>query len=64
MEIPGLWPLTTGEDVKIGILDTGIAPDHRDLLDNIVCSKDFTNSKYGAYDQNGHGTHVASSYER
>ena len=53
----------TGKGVGIAIIDTGVAP-HPDLMSSgkLVAFKDFVNNKEGvsnAYDDNGHGTHVA-----
>lgn len=50
-----------GKDITVAILDTGIYP-HNDLVYNnnrIIAFKDFVNNNSGAYDDNGHGTHVA-----
>ncbi|MGN0366215.1 MAG: S8 family peptidase [Suilimivivens sp.] len=44
--------------VTIAILDTGIAF-HPDFDNRIIAFKDFVNGKRGAYDDSGHGTHVA-----
>ncbi len=52
------WPETMGENIKIGIIDTGIDPYHEDLRSNIYSMKNFTKSRI-AVDENGHGTHVA-----
>lgn len=48
-------------DAVIAIIDTGIDPNHVDL-DNgkIIGWKDFVNGKTTPYDDQGHGTHVAS----
>jgi subtilisin family serine protease len=53
------WQKTKGKGVKVGILDTGVDYNHPDLKDNIKAYVDFTNSPFGALDQQGHGTHVA-----
>ena len=49
----------TGRGIGVAILDTGIDPLHRDLLNRVTVFKDFLNHKEIPYDDNGHGTHVA-----
>jgi subtilisin family serine protease len=43
------------------IIDSGIDLDHPDLNVNKTLSKDFTGSRLGAEDENGHGTHCAGT---
>ncbi|WP_082115641.1 S8 family serine peptidase [Aurantiacibacter gangjinensis] len=43
------------------ILDSGIDLDHPDLNVDVARSADFTGSRKGAEDENGHGTHVAGT---
>jgi len=57
--IPLWWKETRGEGIKVAILDTGIAYNHPDLSHAIMEWKDFTGSKCGPADMDGHGTHVA-----
>ncbi len=59
--IPGLWRQTRGEGIKVAVLDTGIAFEHPDLRDAIADAKDFTNSRSGPADVQGHGTHCAGT---
>lgn len=56
---PLAWEKTKGEGIKVAVLDTGVDFNHRDLQQNIRDVIDFTGSRYGALDVNGHGTHVA-----
>jgi subtilisin family serine protease len=59
--VPQYWRTTKGKGIKIGILDTGIASQHPDLRLAIKKSKDFTRSRSGVNDVQGHGTHVAGT---
>jgi len=49
------------QPISIAILDTGVAP-VPDLRGRILASADFIKNRPHAYDDNGHGTHVAASY--
>lgn len=51
----------TGRGISIGVLDTGVGhcPDLVEPKNRILMFKDFINGKSEAYDDNGHGTHVA-----
>ena len=54
------WGTSTGNGVKVAILDTGIDGSHPDLDGKIVGGNDFTGT--GSYvDDNGHGTHVSGT---
>ncbi len=60
---PDLWQSPngvqyTGAGVTVAVIDTGIYQ-HPDLAGRITFFKDFVNNKKEAYDDNGHGTHVA-----
>jgi subtilisin family serine protease len=56
---PALWADGfTGKGVKIGLIDSGIDPNHPDLAGRVV-AQDFTGT--GLQDDAGHGTHVAST---
>lgn len=48
----------TGQGVTVAVMDTGIVP-HIDFDTRILKFADFTQNKTKAYDDNGHGTHVA-----
>lgn len=49
----------TGRGVSIAILDTGVYP-HPDLAGRIRAFRDLVGRRTSPYDDNGHGTHVAS----
>lgn len=48
----------TGSAV-IGILDTGVNPNHPDLSGKVLSGYDFVNNDNNPMDDDGHGTHVA-----
>lgn len=48
----------TGRKIRIALLDTGVAR-HPDIEGRIVVFRDFVNGQKNAYDDNGHGTHIA-----
>lgn len=63
---PAAWPLTTGEGVRIGIVDSGIDLQHEDLAGQVVAHTSCVGSAGDpsrctgtAQDDQGHGTHVA-----
>lgn len=47
-----------GENIGVAILDTGIFP-HVDFGQRIIFFKDYIGGRQRAYDDNGHGTHIA-----
>src|SRR2546422_4123151 len=60
------WARTTGANVKIGIVDTGVDLNHEDLAGKVVESTSCVGSdgdpakcKGSAQDDQGHGTHVS-----
>lgn len=55
------WPTTTGDPVKVAIVDTGIDLSHPDLQANIMGGYNAINPLKSAKDDNGHGTHVAGT---
>ena len=59
---PEAWASSTGRDIRIGIVDTGVFANHEDLAGKVVASSDCTGGGGcgpGGGDDNGHGTHVA-----
>lgn len=54
-----VWATTTGQGVKVAILDTGINLSHPDLAANIIGGYNAISVLKSANDDNGHGSHVA-----
>lgn len=60
-------PVSRGAGVLVGVVDTGIQPNHPDLLANVVGGENFVTNRYGVVDPNqwaddhGHGTHVSGT---
>jgi len=63
---PEAWSTSTGIDVQVAVLDTGVQKDHVDLYVNIkwgisvIGDKESTNYRDWK-DKNGHGTHVTGT---
>src|SRR4051794_38281487 len=63
------WTRTTGRDVLVGVVDTGVDLTHEDLAGQITATTDCVGSKGDpmacrtgtgvGQDDNGHGTHVS-----
>jgi subtilisin family serine protease len=60
-KVPDQWKQTKGQGVKVAVLDTGIDTTHRDLATAIDAIEDFTGSRTGPVDHQGHGTHTAGT---
>lgn len=56
-----LWPLTTGESIKVAVLDTGIDLYHPDLQENIAGGVNFVEPHLPPQDDHGHGSHVSGT---
>jgi major intracellular serine protease len=54
-----IWPDTTGENVVVAVLDTGIDYEHPDLAHKVVDGISLVPGEKTYMDGHGHGTHVA-----
>jgi len=54
-----VWNITTGDPIKVEVLDTGIEITHPDLKNNIKGGINTRENNANYNDDNGHGTHVA-----
>lgn len=48
-----------GDGVGICVIDTGIDPNHEQLVGRVVGWRDWVNNRTTPYDDHGHGTHVS-----
>lgn len=55
------FPNLTGQGIRVGVIDTGVQSRHPELVNKKVIFKDFINGIASAYDDAGHGTHVAGT---
>jgi len=55
------WGSTTGDPIKVAVVDTGIDLTHPDLAANIKGGINTINPQKSPNDDNGHGTHVAGT---
>lgn len=58
IDAPEAWVKSTGNGVKVAVLDTGIDLDHEDISAKVVASQNYSTSTT-LDDKYGHGTHVA-----
>jgi subtilisin family serine protease len=56
---PEAWELSTGAEVAVALLDTGVSPTHLDLKRKLLPGYDFVNGDSDPRDDDGHGTHTA-----
>jgi thermitase len=53
------WSITTGSDIVIAVLDTGVSPTHPELRGRVIPGFDFVNNDDDPRDDDGHGTFTA-----
>ncbi|GAE33513.1 protease [Halalkalibacter akibai JCM 9157] len=59
IEISDGWNLTSGQGVKIAVLDTGVDPEHLDIKEKLGPGYNAIDDSANFSDAHGHGTHVA-----
>jgi subtilisin family serine protease len=55
------WGISTGNGIKIGVIDTGIYKTHPDLSANVKGGVTFVTGTQDYNDDNGHGSHVSGT---
>lgn len=59
---PSSWDYSTGStEIPIAIIDSGVDPDHPDLVDKLIPGYNFLEHNSDTHDVLGHGTAVAGS---
>lgn len=58
---PSAWDSTTGRGITIAIADTGMDPNHPDLMGHTVAGYNVADGNNNTNDQHGHGTAVAGT---
>ncbi len=53
------WDITTGGEIVVAVLDTGVSASHPDLGGKVLPGYDFHRNDSDASDENGHGTYTA-----
>ncbi|MBI4051578.1 MAG: S8 family peptidase [Elusimicrobia bacterium] len=62
VKAPLAWSQSRGAGVKVGIVDTGIDPEHPDLKGNVAGGFNATSTETWKWlDDHGHGTHVGGT---
>jgi thermitase len=61
IKAPQAWDVTTGDDVLVAVIDTGIDYTHEDLAGKYAGGYDFVNCDGDPMDDHWHGTHVAGT---
>lgn len=59
IEAEGAWKVSTGSDVIVAVIDSGVDLDHPELSGRVLAGYDFVNEDTEANDDYGHGTLVA-----
>ncbi|GGO25857.1 type VII secretion-associated serine protease [Microbispora rosea subsp. aerata] len=62
LDVDDAWRLTRGRGVTVAVLDSGVDPNHRDLVGSVITGRDFTigANPRGVQPVRLHGTYMAS----
>ncbi|MBP2002751.1 subtilisin family serine protease [Paenibacillus shirakamiensis] len=58
---PEVWSVSTGHQIRIGVIDTGADFSHPDLRHSMGRGINLLNRNLMPHDDNGHGTHIAGT---
>lgn len=61
IQAPKAWSTSTGHQIKIGVIDTGVDYYHPDLRHSLGRGINLLNRSMLPLDDNGHGTHIAGT---
>jgi len=61
IKAPQAWQHTTGHQVKVGVIDTGVDYSHPDLRNSLGRGFNVINRHMLPHDDNGHGTHISGT---
>jgi thermitase len=54
------WNVTTGSEIRVAVLDSGVASDNADIAPKVVARANFSSAATGE-DNYGHGTYIAGA---
>jgi thermitase len=54
------WTVTTGNEIRVAVLDSGVASDNADIAPKVVARANFSSAATGE-DNYGHGTYIAGA---
>lgn len=61
IQAPLAWKTATGQEIRIGVIDTGVDFSHPDLRDSIAGGINLIHRHLPPLDDNGHGTHISGT---
>ncbi|MDF2938349.1 MAG: peptidase [Paenibacillaceae bacterium] len=61
IQAPLAWKMAAGQEIRIGVIDTGVDFAHPDLRDAIAGGINLIHRHLPPLDDNGHGTHISGT---